>query len=304
MSLTAIRDTALKIGKLSPGHTFHTYSIMSSPILFPEDVQISFQTLYEPDKKGTYFHSKFVFKIHLSGTSCGYVDNQPVTYREGEAFLIFPFQPHCITNVKKDIRKKQQGQVRLLITFNLPEEEQHLLTPLLGKTLPLDQNAMTLIARLIQHVNISEKQSQRECIFVLNSLLLHLLEKISGSNMETGIDKMSTKITKVFQEMYTSYWKNPSLKSIALKLGYSENGLRQFFLRETGQTPGRFMQKLRMRKALDLLLHSGMTIKQISEECGFSDPYNFSRAFKNTYKCAPKKYRSPHHEKFAEEFME
>ena len=37
----------------------------------------------------------------------------------------------------------------------------------------------------------------------------------------------------------------------------------------------------------ELLIESGLLVKQVAEQLGFSDPYNFSRAFKATFGLSP-----------------
>lgn len=42
-----------------------------------------------------------------------------------------------------------------------------------------------------------------------------------------------------------------------------------------------------MNHAADLLQNSQRMVKEVAEELGFSDPYNFSRAFKRVFRVYP-----------------
>lgn len=56
-------------------------------------------------------------------------------------------------------------------------------------------------------------------------------------------------------------------------------------------TPFEYLTSIRMNKAANLLLASSITVTQISEQCGFSDPSHFTKAFKEQFGMSPKYYR-------------
>lgn len=78
-----------------------------------------------------------------------------------------------------------------------------------------------------------------------------------------------------------------SLQSVAdachLDLAY----LCRVFQRFGRQSPSQYLQHLRMNRAVDLLQNSDRLVKEVAEELGFSDPYNFSRAFKRVFGVSP-----------------
>ncbi|MFK7756448.1 MAG: helix-turn-helix domain-containing protein [Flavobacteriales bacterium] len=57
-------------------------------------------------------------------------------------------------------------------------------------------------------------------------------------------------------------------------------------------TLGEYMRKLRIKKALPLVLNKGNSLSQIAYECGFSDQSHFNRVFRGYYNHSPKEYRS------------
>lgn len=64
------------------------------------------------------------------------------------------------------------------------------------------------------------------------------------------------------------------------------------FTRYMGNSPGQTILNKRMEKACRLLAaHSELTIKAISEECGFADPYHFSAQFKKMHDMSPTHWR-------------
>ena len=75
----------------------------------------------------------------------------------------------------------------------------------------------------------------------------------------------------------------------------SKSSLYRLFLNYFGISPMQYVIKLRMNKALRLLVEGNMSVKEISLRCGFSDDKYFSRMFKSTYGYSPSQFRKHTH---------
>lgn len=84
---------------------------------------------------------------------------------------------------------------------------------------------------------------------------------------------------------------NPSLSEISAHIGYSPYYCSEQFHRFAGMTVREYMLKRRLTMAAVELRDTGVPIIDISLKYGFSDQAVFTRAFKNTYGCAPLEYR-------------
>ena len=60
----------------------------------------------------------------------------------------------------------------------------------------------------------------------------------------------------------------------------------------TGKTPIEFIRSIRMKRAAQLLLKSGMSVSEVAYEVGFNNPKHFAKAFKEEFKVLPSKYAS------------
>lgn len=78
---------------------------------------------------------------------------------------------------------------------------------------------------------------------------------------------------------------------IADELGVSYSLLRQRIRQSTGQSPAKLLLQMRCNYAQELLQDPELTIQQIATECGFDDPYTFSRSFKRSVGVAPSYWR-------------
>jgi ABC-type sugar transport system ATPase subunit len=81
------------------------------------------------------------------------------------------------------------------------------------------------------------------------------------------------------------------LHGIAESLFMSYDNFRRRFKAQIGLSPNRYIQKMKVEKAKELLLFTDLEVKEIAEQVGFADPYYFSRVFKEWEKKSPLRFR-------------
>ncbi|MCW5230706.1 GlxA family transcriptional regulator [Verminephrobacter eiseniae] len=81
------------------------------------------------------------------------------------------------------------------------------------------------------------------------------------------------------------------MDALAQRLGISADKLERAFKAELSMSPNRYYRSLRLRRAADMLTHSGLPVNEVALACGFANPANFSRAFKDHFGCLPKDVR-------------
>ncbi|MFC1761039.1 AraC family transcriptional regulator [Planctomycetota bacterium] len=70
--------------------------------------------------------------------------------------------------------------------------------------------------------------------------------------------------------------------------------LAALFKRFGTTSPQRYLLRLKLSRAADLLLTTPLSITEVAGHVGFQDPYHFSRRFKQFHGCSPKQYRKNH----------
>jgi AraC-like DNA-binding protein len=128
---------------------------------------------------------------------------------------------------------------------------------------------------------------------VKNAKLCSLANKIyamlcEDKNYSTSFDKQKVRsacdyIAKNFENP------NFSCEKLAKECNVSDVHLRRLFNKVLGISPVRYLSNLRFDKARKLLNLSELSVSQIAIECGFSDVYYFSKAYKKRYGHSPTK---------------
>jgi AraC-like DNA-binding protein len=78
---------------------------------------------------------------------------------------------------------------------------------------------------------------------------------------------------------------------MARRAGLSPSRFSTVFRDRFGRPPHQFLLHLRIQRAQDLLRHTGLTLQQVSDRCGFADVHHFAKTFKKTTGQTPGSYR-------------
>ncbi len=98
-------------------------------------------------------------------------------------------------------------------------------------------------------------------------------------------------IVKLVETYIVSNLKTANLDEAALTVNLSAGYLSSLYKKETGINFSDYLLKARMEKARELLLCPEYKTYDISENLGYENPKNFSRAFKAYYGISPREFR-------------
>ncbi len=83
-----------------------------------------------------------------------------------------------------------------------------------------------------------------------------------------------------------------SLPVLAHEAGMSERSFSRHYAQETGMTPHRAVERLRVEAARRLLSDSRLPVKRISQRCGFGSEETMRRSFVRLLATTPQEYRA------------
>ena len=100
------------------------------------------------------------------------------------------------------------------------------------------------------------------------------------------------RLAPVLQAMRDEGGSHLSVARLAALSGLSPSRLQAVFRDAFGVAPMRYLQRLRLDRARSLLLSTDLPVAEIAATCGFPDPFNFSRLFKQRSGSSPLHYRT------------
>jgi AraC-like DNA-binding protein len=142
----------------------------------------------------------------------------------------------------------------------------------------------------IFHYILEEKPGYQQVIAGMIMKLLGFLV-----SMEKLKDFTDIRVEKIIQE--SRFWIRENVEAeldfqaFAEKNSISYSYFRKMFKKYTGVPPVKYHLDLKVLRAKEMLLHSDLSIKEISFELGFHSAYYFSRVFKAKHGSAPSEIR-------------
>lgn len=132
-----------------------------------------------------------------------------------------------------------------------------------------------------QHTKPSAPFVQAALTMALREALLSLAQAGEPSPLQ-----------QLLQDLHEHPLQRISLQEMAQRTQLQPKTLARHFHRETGHSPIAYLVRLRLQHAGFLLDQTQLSVAQVAQECGYSDPYLFSRQFKAHQGHSPSAFRS------------
>jgi AraC-like DNA-binding protein len=128
-----------------------------------------------------------------------------------------------------------------------------------------------------------------ESHYLATGLVLSLLQAYSRGSADSPDQPEFLNWITSFMSLHLS--EPLSVSEMAARAGLSASRFSQVFRDRFGRPPHQFLLHLRVQRAQDLLHHTGLTMREISAQCGFSDVHHFAKTFKKLSGQTPGSYR-------------
>lgn len=139
---------------------------------------------------------------------------------------------------------------------------------------------------LLYEEGVQDLLSVRRIVRWLKGQTTEILE-LKGKEQYFKSDAMDRAVRFIYQEYANSLL---SVEDIAQKAELSVNRLNDLFKKEQGETVGRFLTRVRMEKAKELL-ERGEKIPDVVRDAGYASASYFSKVFRKMYDVSPQEYR-------------
>ena len=161
----------------------------------------------------------------------------------------------------------------------------------------VDAECMSLFESIIHEIQIRKPYFHEQCIGYLIQLLSFFSRKVVFLEKGEGIFKNS-KIENVIKVMHEDYNKQREINYYAKMCNLSLYQFIRNFKKATHLSPARYIEKIRINKAKELLAETNLTVNEISSLIGYGDAFYFSKVFKKNTSFSPTDFRKNRQEPF------
>lgn len=226
-----------------------------------------------------HYHEYWEILLNIEGEGTAIVDGRQYSFRPGTIFCIRPGILHSKCSADGFV----DGSILLrdfcfgseaedLFIFQDDERQSFYLLFKLGYEFPMNpatdlygerflRSLMDAMQNLLSHWR-DDAGKNKDVLYVQKTLAAH----VSDANFK--------------------------LEGLIASTSYSPNHFRKLFKDQCGCSPLQYYNKLKIQRAKQLLLQykSIMSISEIARNCGFEDPYYFSRAFRKETGLSPMQF--------------
>lgn len=154
----------------------------------------------------------------------------------------------------------------------------------LPQSFPPSQFPLMLMSQCLQYAKSGCWKLSVSLLYALNLVVQQYCEEEGEHAYDDRLIKMvDTYIRENFSEI--------TVEELCRIFSLREKKLCALWKEVFGVSPKRYILNVRLERGESLLLKSDLSVGQIAAQCGFSNPYHFSRAFREKYGVPPVAYR-------------
>lgn len=251
-------------------------------------------------KIGRHTHSAYEFHFVAEGESLVKLDNESFRVEKGQFYITKPGEYHEQTNVesKKYVEYSMNCSITSTHTENIEEA-------LIYERLNQDQckgyednNGILMLFEKVLECAYYEKIGYYSKIqhYILLILIasVQVLSENEDYNYKVPLKqkKDQYRFDQITQYIHDNVHGPIITKDIANYMYLSEKQVSRIIKKETGISTKQYINKIKLKKAKDLLKNTNLLIKEIADTLGFTSQYYFSQFFKREEGYSPGNFRS------------
>ncbi|MDR2178420.1 MAG: AraC family transcriptional regulator [Treponema sp.] len=146
-----------------------------------------------------------------------------------------------------------------------------------------------ITGRFLDLKNAWTERSPAHAVKARGMFLLLLYQLFELIVYDSDLEAEDSRVRKAVRYIDDHYAEKISVKQLAGEACLSAVYFGSLFKKETGISLHRYLQKVRIRNAENLLKTGEYQVCEVAEECGFADAYHFSHQFKSIKGFSPSK---------------
>lgn len=251
------------------------------------------------------WHCHDDYELHLIVATAGkaFVGDHVGGFSPGQLVLTGPGLPH---NWISEIGENESVEVRdrvvqfrqdLVPSMAAVSSELKPLLPLLHRSrhgILFDGTPQMLSEPWFCRLEAADGPSRIALLLQFLEFLSHQPDQVLLSTMPMRAredDESLDKVERAISYMSEHYAQNVALLEVAELVGMSESAFSRLFAKATGNNFSRFLNRVRVARACELLAGTDEPITSICFSVGFNNVANFNRRFRELKQVTPREYR-------------
>ncbi|MEM5583078.1 DJ-1/PfpI family protein [Roseibium sp. AS2] len=142
---------------------------------------------------------------------------------------------------------------------------------------------------------VAEDLGRRACLSLARELVSFAVRPGGQSQFSTTLDRQMLDETGRFDSLHdwiaSNLDRDLRVEALAARAGMSPRNFARSYTRQTGQTPAKAVEGLRVEAACRSLEESSQPVSEIAHQCGFGDDERMRRSFMRLLHVTPSDYR-------------
>lgn len=267
---------------------------------YPAYVRKGVLSAYPNYAAESHWHDDIELILILTGQMQYSVNGEVVLLKEGEGIFVNARQVHFgYSDEKKECVFLCVLLHPILLCTSRTAEQKYVRPLLFNEHVPFyhlkggnrwEVKILSSIREIydVREDNLLELKIQRAFLDIWIALCENVIsiqkEQTSGNHRLSVLKDMISFVNQNYREKL-------SLAAIAAAGKVGKTGCCAIFREYINKTPNEYLTELRLRKAMELLKKTDMTVLEISYAVGFSGASYFTETFRKFYGCTPGEYR-------------
>ena len=218
----------------------------------------------------------------IRGTVIFFWEEKEIPAEEGDfVFLPSGLVPHAMT-----VRDADAGMIWFHVRFDPDSQEKERIPLKPFRQTALYGKEIRLLAELLY---LQKQKGMPEQNHTMHQIREYLYREVSGVCQTTLLHQES--LVKVFDQVRKDLRRDWTVQELAQGTFLSVSHFFAVTKLCFGESPLEYVRRLRMEHGVHLLLRTDLSLEQIAEECGYSNAFAFSKAFRKYSGESPGKFR-------------
>ena len=155
----------------------------------------------------------------------------------------------------------------------------------------VNQSVLQQVRVLIEQMDALPQGDDPHAVANREIVFMQLLVLLRRSSLAEGAADNDARLNQLIAWLEDHYADEVCWEAIADRFSLSLRTLHRQLKQQTGLSPQRYLNRLRLIKARHLLRHSDESVTDIAYRCGFGDSNHFSTLFKREFCWSPRDVR-------------